>query len=111
MSLFSEAADYLTWEDSKASLRMPLPIMEVVLPSSLSDEEKALVEKILQSLPFEVAGFERVQKPRVHFCIDFTGQFQDVVACAAVSELVKDPEKKKALWQKLLEGSPSRRSR
>jgi len=102
MSLFGEAKQYLEWENSKASLRLPLPILEVVLPENLVGDEKSLIEKILQSLPFEVSGFEKVTCPKTHFCIDFTGEHSMAMASMAIKDLLQDAEKKKLLWQKLL---------
>jgi len=110
MSLFSEAAGYLAWEDSKASLRLPLPVLEVVFSDDLAGPEQALIEKILGSLPFEVSGFERVQKPKSSFCIDFTRENSQVMASASVGDLMKDPESKKLLWAQLLKGGPRRKA-
>lgn len=113
------ALTYLSWleslssvgvEASRAGLRL-----EVVLPDSCSEDEKALVIKILENVPFDISELARVLQPGPDspgtICLDLTGRFQrpSVFFSAALADLIKSPELKKQLWMHLRTFAESRK--
>ena len=101
------ALAYLSWLESLSDVGVELSSgssrLDLILPEKLSDEEKALVVKILESLPFAISELVRVARPGASVCLDFTGQFQgpSVLFSGVLTDLMKSPELKKQLWLNL----------
>jgi hypothetical protein len=105
-----ESLSHVGFEPTRLGLRL-----EVILPDSCSEDEKSLVIKILESVPFEISELARVSQPGSDSlettCLDLTGRFQHppVFFSAALADLIKSPELKKQLWTDLRRFSESRK--
>jgi hypothetical protein len=101
-----EALEFLRWVAASSNAGLPEtadPALEVILPQNWSSEQRELIEKIIEKLPFRVGELRRVSVASQFLCLDFSGQSLEasILYSKPIAEIAHSPEEKKKLWLRL----------